>query len=433
MTRMGTTTKHQAPLRRSKNENVSVIKCPPLFPWQRRVLRAYNKFRKHTVITVLSPRQCGKTYTIKILTLMECINRKGFKVIILTPTFAQAKKQFRELKKVCSQIPNLVKSANASDFLIEFFNDSTVYYKSAESGDSLRGFTADLLIIDEAAYIDMDTAVGCCFPYVNVSGGDIVMFSTPSVKSDNNLFSKYYFLGQERRPNFTNINWAKYDTSALLSPELKQIYFETLPTKIYRTEVLGEFIEEFSSVFGDYGKCLSNNWNINDRVYTMAIDWGTGSGEDDTAVVVFNSEKQMVKLRYWNDKNTIEGVAEIVKMVKEYRPKNIVVEMNSIGKPNYDLLQNELNKAGIRISVQKFQTTNDSKRRIIENLALAIQRQELQMLNDPKLSLEFASYELETTKTGKITYNAPKNAHDDIVIATAIGYDYLNKAVYHVR
>lgn len=415
-------------------EGYSVVKCPPLFEWQKRVLNCYNKFRKNTFITVLSPRQCGKTFTIKILTLMESINRPGFKTIILTPTFAQAKKQFRELKKICSQIPGLVKSANASDFLIEFSNGSLVYYKSAESGDNLRGYTANLLIIDEAAYVEMDTAVGCCFPYVNTTNGNIVMFSTPSVKSDNNLFSKYYELGAKHdNIHFMAINWAKYDTSALLSPELKQIYFETLPTKIYRTEVLGEFIEEFSSVFGDYGKVLSNSYNINDLEYTFGIDWGSGSGEDDTAVVIFNSHKQMVKLRYWNDKNTLEGIAEIVKLVKEYRPKSIQVEINSLGKPNYDLLVAELNKAGIRIPVQKFTTTNDSKRKIIENLALSIQKQEIQMLNDPKLSLEFSTYELETTKTGKITYNASPGQHDDIVIATAIAYDALNKSVYRIR
>lgn len=367
--------------------------------------------------------------------MMAAISKKNYRVIIVTPTYALAGKQYKEIAKVLKQIPMLVTSANSSTFTIELRNGSSIMFKSAEAGEALRGFTAELLIIDEAAYVGLDVATSCCFPYVNTTDGDIILFSTPSVKSDNNLFSKFFFLA-ETGTKIHKVDWTlpKYDLSPMLSPERKQLYKETLPTKVYLSEIEGQFLDEQSTVFGDYGKVLSNSFNINDNEYSMGIDWGTGSGEDDTAIAIFNGQRQMVKLRYFNDKKPLDGIQEIIRIIKEYRPKNITVEWNSIGQVNYDLLRTELNKAGIRTTLSKFNTDNTSKRKIIENLALAIERREIQLLNDPKLSLEFATYEVQSTASGKsITYNATKGGHDDIVIATAIAFDSLNKATYHIR
>ena len=416
------------------DEKRVTIKCPTLHPWQQTVIKAYNRFHKKTFISVLSPRQCGKSFTIKIMAMMTSINYKNYKVIIVSPTFALAKKMFKELKKILKQIPGIVSSANASDFLIELANGSTIEMKSAEQGDALRGFTANLLILDEAAFIPLETAMACLFPYTNTTGGDIILFSTPTVKSDNNLFSKYFHLGKKRNnPRFISIDWSKYDLSAMLDDDTKQMYKETMPTKIYMNEILGQFIEESSSIFGNYSKILSNNFNLSDKDYYIGIDWGSGDGSDYTSISVFNSLGQQVKLRYYNDKNTLESIAEIVKIIKQYNPRNVTVEYNSIGKPNYDLLLAELKKAGLRTPVTKFVTTNDSKRKIIEDLAIAIQSENIQLLQDPELSLELSTYELETTKTGRITYNAKSGYHDDNIISTAIAYNSIRKTSYRIR
>lgn len=416
------------------DEKRVTIKCPTLHPWQLTTIKAYNRFHKNTFITVLSPRQSGKSYTIKVMAMMASINYKNYKVIIVSPTFALAKKMFKELKKILKQIPGIVTTANASDFIIELANGSTIEFKSAEQGDALRGFTANLLLVDEAAFIPLETATACLWPYTNTTRGSIVMFSTPTVKSDDNLFSKYYHLGiKKNNPRFISIDWSKYDLSAMLDPETKQMYKETLPAKVYLNEIEGKFLDMQSSVFGEYGKVLSNDFNRKENEFWVAVDWGAGGGNDDTAIVVMNGLKQMVRLRYFNDLNTLEGVKEVVDIIKQYRPKAITVEINSLGQPNYDLLRAELNKAGIRTSITKFVTTNESKRKIIESLALAIEKQEVQLLNEPKLSLEFATYELESTKTGKITYNASTGNHDDIVMATAICLDSMTKSQYKIR
>ena len=56
-------------------------------------------------------------------------------------------------------------------------------------------------------------------------------------------------------------------------------------------------------------------------------------------------------------------------------------------------------------------------------MLIAIQNNEVQLLNDERLINEMTTYQLETTQTGKVTYNAAKGCHDDLVIATLLAFD----------
>jgi hypothetical protein len=60
-----------------------------------------------------------------------------------------------------------------------FKNGSEIRLFSAEQGsDALQGYTCELLIIDEAAYLNPDV-IDAVMPYVNTTKGPIIMFSTP--------------------------------------------------------------------------------------------------------------------------------------------------------------------------------------------------------------------------------------------------------------
>ena len=72
--------------------------------------------------------------------------------------------------------------------------------------------------------------------------------------------------------------------------------------------------------------------------------------------------------------------------------------------------------------MRPFATTARSKAPLIEGLALAIERGELALLNDPVLVGELASYTLEQLPGGGYRYSAPSGSHDDTVIATALAW-----------
>ena len=107
--------------------------------------------------------------------------------------------------------------------------------------------------------------------------------------------------------------------------------------------------------------------------------------------------------------------------------KKVVVEQNSIGNVYFDML----NKYSRHSILTKFNTTNESKRRIIEQLATAFQNENIHIPNDRELINQLQHYAVEKTAKG-YTYNG-QGAHDDYVISLAMAYDSLTaKSAYCV-
>jgi hypothetical protein len=67
-------------------------------------------------------------------------------------------------------------------------------------------------------------------------------------------------------------------------------------------------------------------------------------------------------------------------------------------------------------------TTNATKAAAIDALALAFERGDLAVLNDPVLIGELQAYEMSKTKTGLRSFSAPAGMHDDTVMALALAY-----------
>ena len=72
--------------------------------------------------------------------------------------------------------------------------------------------------------------------------------------------------------------------------------------------------------------------------------------------------------------------------------------------------------------MQAFTTTNASKMRVIDALALAFERQEIRILPDPILIAELQSFEMERLPSGLMRYSAPEGLHDDTVMALALAW-----------
>ena len=73
-------------------------------------------------------------------------------VVYIAPTFAMAKQiMWVWLKEYAPK--SYVKKTNESDMLMEFKNGSSIYLKSAENYDSLRGLSLSFVVLDEVADI----------------------------------------------------------------------------------------------------------------------------------------------------------------------------------------------------------------------------------------------------------------------------------------
>lgn len=78
--------------------------------------------------------------------------------------------------------------------------------------------------------------------------------------------------------------------------------------------------------------------------------------------------------------------------------------------------------------VRPFQTTATSKPPLIESLALAFEREELQWLADPVWTGELEAYERKVSPvTGRSQYSAPEGMHDDTVMARALAHQAMQQ------
>lgn len=388
---------------------------PKLYPWQEEV---FNDIRNslYDFYTVKARRQVGKSVTAVTALLYFAFKDRGISVCV-EPTLAQSRRVFKQLINAVggSESP-VIKSANSTLLSLEFVNGSEIILKSAEQEEALRGMTVKkgILIIDEAAYVK-DSIFEILYPVVDACKCPVLLISTPLFQSGE--FYDKYVQGLEEGI-VHSYDWSKYDTSVFLSPEKLEYYRKTVSPLKFRSEYLGQFIAEGSYVFGDFMGCVGEP--SSEAPFYAGIDWATGSEDGDYTVITYlDREGRMTGVKSFKDITPTSLVDVLAKEINAKKSlKCVQVELNSIGKVYYDMLKQRVN-----VPVKGFTTTNDSKRRIIEQLITAFNNGKVRVVNEPELIRELQHYNAEKTSTGKLTYNGADGVHDDYVLSLAFAYD----------
>ena len=398
------------------------------FSFQRAVideLCTSDALKKGKIVVCKSQRQRGKSFMNANILLWYAINISKSKNFILTPTLKQAKEIYQTIINAVNG-SGIVQKSNATDLIIKFINGSTINFKSSEQKDNLRGYSCNgILIIDEAAFIDTDV-FNIVLPWCDFHKANILMTSTPFTK--NGFFFDYYNFGLEKKNNCITIDWCdkKFAAEMLLvmSAERLEMYRQTLPLNVFKTEYLGEWMDTEGSVFNGFKQCVKQNTiKPTDKLY-IGIDWANGGENDDTAISAINQFGEQVYLSYFNNLTPTQQIDRITEFLFKYKNQIVVVqtELNSLGTPLTDFLKN---KSQIKnLNYIGFNTSNNSKNSLVTNLQLAFEQKEISILDDDKQIRELGYYTAEfNPKTRNIYYNAPRGLNDDICIALMLSYD----------
>lgn len=394
------------------------VKFPKLYPWQQDLFDAVTKDNGASdVYLCRARRQCGKSVAAIAISLFFAFKQKSIGLIV-EPTLKQARRVYKQIiSAVGGEGSPVLKSANSMLLTIEFINGSEIGFLSAEMDDSAkRGATVknSVLIVDEGAFIDKET-YETLQPVVDVSRAPVLIISTPLFR-DGEYYERYK-RGVEGDPHIHIFNWSDYDTSALLPPEKLEYYRQTMSPLKFKSEYLGEFIDENSYIFGDIFKCVGP-YSTKPAVYA-GVDWSAGADGDYTVITLLDEDNHICGIKYWKDFDAVELVHELATEIKAHpKLRRVKVEKNSIGKIFYDMLKKQVNPG----LIQTFLTTNESKREIIEDLITAFQTDAIGIVNEPELIKELQHFAMTKTPGGKITYEASENYHDDFVMSLAIAY-----------
>lgn len=399
------------------------IKFPPLYEWQQDVFADIKADEgKGLTYVVKAKRQAGKSILAIVALEYFAFKNEGSIGYLLEPTLSQSRRVFKQMvKSLGGEESPVIKSSNATLLELELFNGSQVIFKSAEQREALRGATVknSILIIDEGAFIE-DDIYFVLDPIVDATKSPVMIISTPLFLSGE--FYERYKRGREGSKFVKSYDWSEYDTSALLDPEKLEYYRETMSPLKFRSEILGEFIEESSYIFGDIGKCVDSKAAANAVPVYAGIDWGGGDGGNSTVLTLISKDRVVRECLRWKDFDSVDLVDVIAEEIIKRGLKRVQVEKNSIGKTFYDMLKRKVPAGMLKL----FITTNDSKREIIEELIKAFQKGTITIPDDPTLKKQLQHYAQEKTKTG-YTYNGADGVEDDYVMSLAFAYDLCPK------
>lgn len=426
------------------------VKFPIREIWQDDVLNFFIENPNGKWVIVKSVRQVGKSTLAQLLLVYASCKVDNSVSISVSPVLTQSRKMFNEITTIFNPI---IKKSNGTLLEIEFVNGSVIKFKSAEQGDSIRGETvkrSGILVVDEAAYQSDSFFYSILVPTTNVYNSDIFIFSTPRFKQG--FFFDLYFQGIEDSKNkLKSFDWTKYDTSKYLDSNTLDIYRKQLPKTAFQSEYLGEFISGDGQVFTDFKRCVQkSNMNVSEPVF-IGIDWSTGQGgnTDDTAISVgqiLDSKLRVLDLISYNDKRTQDNISFIISLISDLVNKGckditVVVEHNSIGQIYYDLLFEAIDKYEtqhndidwrnqIEINLRQFTTTNQSKKRIIEQLVNLFEQDLITIPDNEKLINQLSLFEAKVDANNTVKYAGAINSHDDCVMSLAFLSDCVYKDLF---
>lgn len=400
------------------------IVLPKLTEYQKKAFDFFwDDGEKGKMLTIKAPRQVGKTFFNVINLLYTALLKPKSVSIIVEPSVFLAHKVYNDIVKAMDG-SRAIRSSNGTTCEIEFTNGASIICRSIESMS--RGLTVTgILIIDETAWID-DDSIYTLLPLINAHNAGLILTSSPFTAEG--YFHEMYIKGMEGNPKIKSFDWSKEKgTEVFLTEEKKALYRAVMSRNKYMTEILGEFLTDDGLLFTNISECIGEA-NPNDRVLYLGIDFATGSDGDFTVLTAVNGHGEMVKQMAVNDLSPTKQVQWLIDNILKFRRdgysiRTVVAERNSIGAVYLDYLRQGLTG----INIVEFQTTNESKRQIIDSLQKALENREITLINDPVLLNELRKFQCIINPTTKTVRYEGKNAHDDRVMSLAFAYNAYSK------
>lgn len=146
------------------------------FPYQAELLRCNSKR-----VVACWARQTGKTTAIAVKVVHFAFTNPNKTTLIVSIGLRQSMIMFNVIEHFILRHPFLAKSVSKSTrTMIELKNGSKIIaLPCGPDGATLRGYTADLVVMDEAAFMPEDVIASVIFPMLATTNGTAIMLSTP--------------------------------------------------------------------------------------------------------------------------------------------------------------------------------------------------------------------------------------------------------------
>jgi hypothetical protein len=359
---------------------------------------------------------CGRRWGKTVLGMDRLIHPalKGKPVAWFSPTNKLMSDTWRVVRSTLAPV-TLDKSEQEKR--LELIGGGVIDFWSLDSADSGRGRKYAVVVVDEAAMIPAlaEAWQQSIRPTLTDLRGSAWFLSTPK---GMNYFKQLFDRGQDPERE----DWASWQMPTSANPYIQAEEIESarldLTEAAFNQEYSALFVNWEGSVFRRVGEAATatEKWKPEPgHDYVIGCDWGRS--KDYTVFIVLDTTAHAVvkmdrssRMDYAVQGDRLQALSE------QWQPSRIIAEQNSIGQPVIE----QLTRDGLRI--EPFTTTNASKTQAIEALALAFERGDIRILNEPILISELVAYQAERLPSGLMRYGAPVGGHDDMVMSLALAW-----------
>jgi hypothetical protein len=205
-------------------------------PWQSRLLHSSSDR-----VLLNCCRQSGKSTMTSLIALHRALYHPGSLILCLAPALRQSQELFGKVLGFYRDLGRPVSPAAERKLSLELENESRIVTLPG-SDKTIRGFSGvSLLILDEASRV-ADELYFAVRPMLAVSGGSLMMLTTPHGK--RGVFYEEWTSGT---------GWERYEVPASECPRIPPAFLEeerqALPSWVYRQEYECSFEETEDQVF----------------------------------------------------------------------------------------------------------------------------------------------------------------------------------------
>jgi hypothetical protein len=205
-------------------------------PWQRALLQSTSDR-----VLLNCCRQSGKSTMTAIIALHRALYHPGSLILCLAPALRQSQELFAKVLGFYRDLGRPVIPHAERKLSLELENESRIVTLPG-SEKTIRGFSGvSLLAVDEAARVADELYFAVC-PMLAVSGGSLMMLSTPHGK--RGVFFEEWTGGE---------GWERYEVPASEVPRIPPEFLEeerqALPSWVFRQEYECSFEETEDQIF----------------------------------------------------------------------------------------------------------------------------------------------------------------------------------------
>ena len=377
--------------------------------WQKELILEEDKH-----IVIRAGRQVGKSTGVALKAFFYAREHEKKTLLVVAASQRQASLLFEKIVSMFIETDYDAVQEEPTKTKIILKNGSTIYCVPAgRSGYSIRGYSIDLLIADEAAFIGESVWLALT-PMLAVTKGKIILLSTPFGKGG------YYY------ECFGDSDFRQFHLSSVECPRIPNSFIEKEKKRMskmeFAQEYLGNFIDEFRQYFPTslIKDCaMLPRWNYTTdydgiKSYYLGVDVARFGGDENAFVVVEidkNKKLRCVKVLTTSRISLSDTINRIIKLNELFKFRKVFIDDMGVGAGVTDVLIDKLGNRVIGINNSSRSIDKEGKRKLrilkedlYSNLLVLMEAYRenikpcIELIDLPELKRSLASIEFEYTE-----------------------------------